>query len=390
LKEERERILTPLVRKNGALKAATWDEALSVVKANLAGNNVAAVASTRLPAESLAKFKQIFSDCLGSQMVTSTTEGQTTTAAELFAKELGQPFEGKLDQLKTADLVVTVGADLAENHQVAGFFVKRNLQNGTKLIVVDPSDTGLNELAELVLKLAPGTDVDLLYGLAAEVSRLKDTKPEFDPAKYALSAVSQKTGILPEKIETAARLLTDAKHPAFVYGKGITAHGSTTALKALVALAKALGALDDAHSTIIGAKGQANSLTAALLGLDTSFELKGQQAVYLAAGDDVISQRLTNKLEGIPFLAVQASYASAATLMADVVLPVEIWSEQSGHYVSLDGRVQTTNAALPAPEGVWSNEKVLGTLAASLGITEELDWQKALHQSTSPVALYGN
>jgi NADH dehydrogenase/NADH:ubiquinone oxidoreductase subunit G len=67
-----------------------------------------------------------------------------------------------------------------------------------------------------------------------------------------------------------------------------------------------------------------------------------------------------------------------------------MWAEQSGHYVNLDGQVQSTHAALPAPEGVWSNEKVLTALATTLGITEENDWQKELHQSTSPVTLSGN
>ncbi|MDD5369701.1 MAG: molybdopterin-dependent oxidoreductase [Anaerolineaceae bacterium] len=390
LKEERERILTPLVRKNGGLKAATWEEALGVIQSHLRSDQVTAIASNRLPAESLALFKQIFADHLGSQNVTSTAEGQTTAAAEKLAKELGHPFEGKLDQLKTADLVVTIGVDLAENYQVAGFFVKRNLQNGTKLIVIDPSDTGLNDLADLVLKVAPGTDADLLYGLAAEVGRLTGSKPGFEAEKYTASTVSQKTGILPEKIETAASLLVAAKHPVFVYGKGITAHGNMIALKSLVELARALGALDEAHSAIIGAKGQANSLTAALLGLDNGVEVNGAQAVYLAAGDDVVSQRLIKKLEGVPFLAVQASYTSAVTIMADVVLPVEIWAEQSGHYVSLDGRIQATHTALPAPEGVWSNEKVLHALGSSLGVTADIDWHDTLLQSPSPVALYGD
>ena len=91
------------------------------------GYNVAALTSTRLPAEGLYQFKQLFADKMGSEMVTSIEEGMTTKLPGVLAQELGQPFEGRLDALKEADCVVTIGVDLVDNHQVAGFFIKRNL-----------------------------------------------------------------------------------------------------------------------------------------------------------------------------------------------------------------------------------------------------------------------
>jgi predicted molibdopterin-dependent oxidoreductase YjgC len=58
-------------------------------------------------------------------------------------------------------------------------------------------------------------------------------------------------------------------------------------------------------------------------------------------------------------MVVQASYISQLTAMADVVLPVEMWAEQTGTYVNLEGRVQQAVKSLQAPEDVWSNEAVL-------------------------------
>jgi len=52
-----------------------------------------------------------------------------------------------------------------------------------------------------------------------------------------------------------------------------------------------------------------------------------------------------------------------------VVLPVEMWAEQEGHFVNLEGRVQTAQKALTAPEGVRSNLDVLVDLAARMGFT---------------------
>ena len=100
--DERQRVVTPLVRKNGSLKAATWDEALEAISSQLkplAGkknDGVAAVASTRLPVEALSAFKQLFAGGMGSSLVTSTEEGRSTITASAVAKDLGQAFEDLL------------------------------------------------------------------------------------------------------------------------------------------------------------------------------------------------------------------------------------------------------------------------------------------------------
>ena len=88
----------------------------------------------------------------------------------------------------------------------------------------------------------------------------------------------------------------------------------------------------------------------------------------MALGDDTPSQRLIQRLEKAPFLAVQASYVSRLTAMADVVLPVEMWAEQEGHYLNLEGRLQKANRVLTAPEGVRSNADALEALAGKLGL----------------------
>jgi formate dehydrogenase major subunit len=82
----------------------------------------------------------------------------------------------------------------------------------------------------------------------------------------------------------------------------------------------------------------------------------------------------------VPFTAVQASYVSPATAMADVVLPVEVWSEQEGHYLSLEGRLQATHRAVKPPEDVRSNSETLEALAQKLGLTLGADWKAGLTQ----------
>ena len=106
-------------------------------------------------------------------------------------------------------------------------------------------------------------------------------------------------------------------------------------------------------------------------------------------GDDKISQRLVQRLEKAPFIVVQASYMSPAADMADVVLPVEMWAEQTGHFMNLEGRLQEAHAGLTPPSEAWSNVKVLETLAARTGFELDNGWQKALKERV-PIARASN
>ncbi len=388
LTEERQRIVTPLVRKNGNLKAATWEEALDAVAEKLKaatngnGKGVAALSSTRLSAEALFSFKQLFADKLAADSVTSIEEGKPTALPGWVARKMGKPFEGKLEDIKSSDCVIAIGADLVENHQVAGFFVKRALPYGAKLIVIDPFDNGLHQLATHSLRPKKGTDYELLLGLMSAVVETGAAKQEpgkdYELGKYAPEAVSNKTGIPAETIRQVGKVMAAAEKPVIVYGRGITQGGFPTELEALVELARVIGALDNEHSSIIGTKGQANSLAAYLYELDKPFEAKGHGFVYLALGDDQISERLLERLEGIPFLAVQASYQSPATDKADVVLPVETWDEQEGHFINLEGRLQSARRGIIAPEDVRSSAVVLQQIADRMGAKLDADWQAAL------------
>jgi formate dehydrogenase major subunit len=317
-------------------------------------------------------------------MVTSIEEGVTTALPGSVAQELGQSFEGNLNALKTADCVLAIGTDLIDNHQLAGFFIKRNLPKGVKLIVVDPNDNDLHDLADFSLRPQKGTDYDLLLGLMAEISQLGVKRGEpvrpVDLSKYRLGKVSRTTGIPAEMIKAVAQMLASAKNPAFIYGKGITRGGFPNVLKALLDLARLVGALDAEHSMVLSIKGEANSLAAYQYGLDKTFEAKEQKVIYLALGDDYTSQRLIRRVEKVPFKIVQASYASPVTAIADVILPVEMWAEQEGHYLNLEGRLQEVHRGLIPPEEVRSHVDVLEAIAAQLDFSLEPAWRDELEK----------
>ncbi len=392
--ENRQRITTPLVRRGDALQPATWDEALDEIAYHLkplVGNNgsgVAAMASTRLPAETLFTFKDLFSRGFKSDMVTSTEEGVTTSLPARQADAAGRSFEGHLGAIQAADCILNIGVDLVDNHQVVGFFVKRILSQGVKLITVDPEENPLDAQADLVLHPRKGTDGDLILGFSAALVKLGLAKtPASIDADSILAAAAAKTGIDSETFLKVARLMGAAHHPAIVYGKGITAKGNDATLKALLEFAMLAGVLNEAGSSLVSTKGQANSLAAVQYHLDRPLALNGHQAAFIAMGDEKPSQRLVQKLENIPFLVVQASFTSQLATMADVVLPVAAWAEQEGHYLNLEGRLQLAQQSI-APSGqVWSSQAALEGLAARLGIAPEGDWKAELKQRVPVVAI---
>ena len=226
----------------------------------------------------------------------------------------------------------------------------------------------------------------VLKGLQAAVVKLgaaKGEKPAFD-AEFVLQQAVSQSGIAAETFAKAAETFAAASHPVFVYGKGFVSEGDLDALKALVDLARMTRAV------VINVKGKANSLAAAQYGLDKIFGLDGKQAAFIAVGDDQVSDRLVARLENFPFVVAQASYKSALTDKANVVLPVEIWCEQEGHYLNLEGRLQKVNKVIQSPEQVRSNVAVLKALAAGLGLAPDTSWKERLLRRVSAVTISEN
>lgn len=382
LQESRQRILTPLVRKGGELQPASWGEALEMVATHLAslkgnhGGGIAALASTRLSAEALFAFKDLFANHLGCTMVTSLEAGATI---DPWLDSL--PAGPGLEALKQADCVLVVGADLEKSHPVAGFFVKRNLAANTRLVVIDPAPGVMAGLANYHVQPKAGCDAILLQGIMAGISELGlDRRENPDPPAVTLERASRASGVSIEAIAGLSRVIGAARKLVIVAGKGLTNQSDHVASRILADLAAQVGA----HA-LIKVKGQANSSAAASYRLDRPFDPQGRSAAYLALGDDYPGQRLQAQLADMPFLVLQASYISELSEKADVVLPVGIWTEEAGHFMNMDGRLQTARQAVEAPDGVWSNLMVLQTLAGQLGAPTRNTWKEALDQGLPAV-----
>ncbi len=383
LEEKSDRIKSPLIRRNGALQPASWDEAAEAIAAKMKTGNAAAIASTRLSAEALYQFKEMFKNA------TSMEENSIAAVSAKLADETKGSFESDLEAVKAADTVLLVGADLTNNHEVAGFFIKRNLPNGVKLVTIDAEGNDFSYFADTALSVKSGTFLDVVSGLASLVRDLKKAKDAEVDVEKALPGFEAKTGVTAKSVLSVANILQSAHRPVIIYGEGLAADANALAvLKALVDLGHVCGAVNGDKSNLVCLKGGANSLAAMQYGLDKAFTPDAQQAVFVALGDDTPKQKLVQMLDKTPFVAVQASYVSQLTTRADVVLPVETWSETEGSYLNFAGRLQKAVRSQQMPENVKSNFDALKTVAEKMGVKVDAGkWEKELVKRTAPVSV---
>jgi len=303
LDEDRKRVTKPMIRRNGSLEAATWDEAIDMVAGKLVATDgaLAALASSRATNEALVQFAQTFGQ-LGAASVSTTVSVPDFLLAA----------EGSLSVLDESDLYVVIGDDLRTDHQVAGIMIQRGAMNrGARLIIVDDEPNGMDEM----------------------------TVHKFGTAE----------------LDRAITIAERAEIPVVVYGPG--------AGDLLPKLRVALG--DKAQ--YVGLIPGSNARGALAAGLSGTFEADGHKAVYVMATDEQLDPALLDKLAAAEFVVAQASYADALTERADVVLPDTIWAEKSSSTTNTEGQVQSLQASIRAPAGVKQDTEILDMLAAKLG-----------------------
>jgi nitrate reductase NapA len=172
----KERITQPLIRKNGVLTPATWDEALDLVaskfKEAMAQHGPAAVGyygSGQALTEETYLASKIFKAGLKSNNVdgnprlcmASAVGGYTTT----FGKD--EPC-GSYDDIDAATCLFLVGSNTSECHPVIfkRIAARKQADPNVKVIVVDPRRTNTARIADIHIAFKPGTDLALLNSMA--------------------------------------------------------------------------------------------------------------------------------------------------------------------------------------------------------------------------------
>jgi NADH-quinone oxidoreductase chain G len=357
--DHEQRLRTPLIRRDGKLTPAGWDETLDFVADKLQAIKkehgaaaIAGIGSERLPNEDNYLFQKFFKESLGSSRIDNLWNMQNTCAAS--------PSAGpSTEDLLKADLVLTVGIEPAEDNPVIGNLLRQAMHtNNAVLVTLSDRHVRFKPPARAALVHAPGREAELIKGLA---EALDDGTVPQDAATAGVAAGA---------LQNAARLLSQAKSAVILCGRRIMA---TSAYDELLALADRIRAKMLIYSEYCNSRGVNDMGVLPEAGVRI-LEAAGAgevKALYVM-GEDPLTRwhsgaDIQDALKKVDFLIVQDIFATPTAELADVVLPSVSFAERQGTVTNMEGRVQKLNPALsPRGEG-RADWQILTALAQRLG-----------------------
>ncbi|MEU9451431.1 molybdopterin oxidoreductase family protein [Streptomyces sp. NPDC048277] len=380
---------------------------------------------TNEKAYSLGKFARVV---LGTSQIDYNGRFCMSSAAaagtRAFGLDRGLPFP--LEDIPRTGCVILVGSNLAETMPPALRYFAELRENGGTLIVVDPRRTRTAEQADLHLAPRPGTDLALALGLLhlvvaegrTDEAYIAERTAGWEEARAAAMAhwpeyVERITGVSVPQLREAVRLFREPEAAMVLTARGPEQQSKgTDTVGAWINLCLATGRAGRPLSGYGCLTGQGNGqggrehgqkadqlpgyrkLTdpearrhvAGVWGVDpdslpgpgrSAYELLDAlgtdiRALLLMGSNPVVSApraaHVEERLRSLGLLVVCDVVLSETAALADVVLPVTQWAEETGTTTSLEGRVLLRRRALPPPAGIRSDLEVLHGLAGRLGV----------------------
>lgn len=341
-----------------------------------------------------------------------------------FGLDRGLPFP--LEDIPKSGCVILVGSNLAETMPPSLRFFTELKENGGTLIVIDPRRTKTAEQADLHLMPRPGTDLALALGLLhlvvaegrTDEAYISERTVGWEDARAAAMAhwpeyVERITGVSVPQLRETVRLFCEPESAMVLTARGPEQQSKgTDTVSAWINLCLATGRAGRPYSGYGCLTGQGNGQggrehgqkadqlpgyrklddpaarahVAEVWGVDPdSLPGPGRSAYELldALGTDIRSlllmgsnpvvsapraAHIEERIKSLDFLAVCDVVLSETAALADVVLPVTQWAEETGTTTNLEGRVLLRRKAITPPDGIRSDLEVMHELADRLGV----------------------
>ena len=405
-----DRITSPLIRKDGVLVETTWEEALDLVAKKLVeyqGDPFGTLCSAKATNEDGYVQQKFARLVMKSNHIDHCTRLCHSPSVEAMLESLGSgATSNSYIDYEEAGCLVIIGSDANSNHPVAASRMRRaGIENGAKLIVMNPRRIDMCDFADLWLRPRPGTDVALLNGIAnvilseslEDTSFIRDRTEGFDDwkkiiEKYDPEYVETVTGVSKSDIIAAARMYAcpPFSGSCLIWGMGITQHTMGTAnAHGLLNLSFVSGQLGKPGSGISPLRGQNNvqgcgdagcvpnafpgyqsinedtvkKFSAAWGGANLPTESglvvtdmvpaidEGRiKAMYVTGENPLLSEpdlaHAEKSFRSLEFLVVQDIFLHETAQIADVVLPACSFAEKDGSFTNSERRVQRVRKVL--------------------------------------------
>ena len=165
-----ERLRTPLIRRNGELTPATWDEAydyiaekLTAIKQHHGPDYIAGISSARCTNEENYLMQKFIRAVIGTNNIDSCARVCHSPTALGMQRTFGTgAATNSIEDLKYTKCIMVIGANPTDAHPVTGAKLKQVAMKGIPSIVIDPRRTEMAKYATYHLQLQPGTNVPML------------------------------------------------------------------------------------------------------------------------------------------------------------------------------------------------------------------------------------
>lgn len=436
----------PLLRKSrpSRLQRVGWNEAIDTMATRFRdvqrrhGNDAVGIISTgQLVTEEFYTLGKLAQLGLGTRNYDGNTTLCMATAVSGYKRSFGSDGPpGAYDDLERADVILLIGANIADNHPILWQRLEANRQK--TLIVVDPRVTKTAMLADVHVALKPRSDLALLNGIIHILIESDLIDHEYIDAhtdgfealyasvrEYRPDTVSEITGVPVDLIYRVASLYGNARAAFTGWTMGVN-HSSkgTETVNAINNLALITGNIGRTGAAPFSITGQCNAMGTREAGFASSmpgyrkFENacdrealarlwnvaveriptarglaypdiieaaleKKIRALWIIATNPIVSFPnlgvLTQALETVEFLVVQDGFHPTPTSeFADLVLPAAIWGEKEGTYTNSERRVSKVNRAVEPPGEARADFDIFLDLGSALGCRDELfsGWTK--------------
>ncbi len=402
-----QRLTSPLIRQNGELKEASWEEAVGLVARKLRtykAEEVGLIASAKCTNEENYVMQKLARAVLGSNNVDHCARLCHAPTVTGLVQSFGSgAMTNSINEIGHAACILAIGTNTTENHPVIGLEVKKAVDRGAELIVANPREIDLCRFASLWLRHSPGTDVALLMGMMRvtvdeelfDSAFIRERCENFDAFKeslrnFDLDFVEQVTRVPQDEIAEAARTYATNSPAMLLYAMGITQHShGTDNVVATANLAMLTGNIGKPSAGVNPLRGQNNVQGACDMGalpnvysgyqavadpaVRERFEIAWGcslpsspgltlvemleaayrneiKALYLIGENPAMSDpdlgHIREALARVEFLVVQDVFLSETAEFAHVVLPAASFAEKDGTFTNTERRVQRVRRAI--------------------------------------------
>lgn len=441
----RERVLHPLRKIGGEFVRVSWEEALDTIAERLSAvqrehgrDAVGLYGGGSLTNESaylLGKFARV---ALRTRYIDYNGRFCMSAAASAGVKTFGidRGLTNRLSEIPKSGCIILAGTNIAECQPTLMPYFNSAKENGARIIVIDPRKTGTAALADIHLKVKPGTDAALANGMLkvvldeglADLSFIRERTKGFAELKehldrLDLDEIAEMTGVDKESIREAALAYAKASTGMIFTARGVEQHSDGhLAVRNFLNLVLVTGKIGREGCGYGAVTGQGNGqggrehgqkadqlpgyrlienekdreYVAGVWGIDPA-ELPGKgvsayemmelahrqeiKALFVMGSNPIVSNPnaglVEEALKGLDFLVVADMFLSETAKLADLVLPVTSYLENAGTLTNLEGRVLLREAARPAPGEARHDWEILCELAERFGRGDKFPFRSA-------------